>query len=98
MTLLYRAIGKVELENIQRGQKLQVAEGSLEGKWFVESPTDARRWGQLLGGMFVVIEVEFPDDVAETLFRIEWLDNIGPARFADKHELEQARFVGEIQL
>lgn len=98
MTLLYRAIGQVELENIRHSGQLQLVEGSLEGKWFAESAAEARRWGQLLGGLFVVIEVEFPDDVAEMLFRIERLDNIGPARFADKDQLEYAVLVREITL
>ncbi len=57
---------------------------SMGGKWFAESQVDAFAWGNLMvfEPDFVIVGIELSDEIANNLFRIEWLDNIGPARYA----------------
>ena len=57
---------------------------SLQGKWFAETPENARQWGQrLYQDVFHVIQVDIPEDVADQMFRLSALDQIGPARYAE---------------
>jgi hypothetical protein len=71
----------------------------LEGKWFAESAADAEAWGHLLcmHDPFHVILVQVDAAVAATLFRLDRLDNIGPARFAATDELAFFAFVGVVR-
>jgi hypothetical protein len=70
--------------------------GSLQGKWFAEPPEDAAAWGVLFERWTNlpqrrIVEVEIDGTVADPLFRLENLDDIGPARFATLLELRGAR-------
>src|SRR5262245_26838541 len=64
---------------------------SNQGKWFAESPVDAARCACQLyppdGTGCHLIEVDVPAGAGAPLFRLPKLDNIGPAVFADVHEL-----------
>ena len=60
---------------------------SLQGKWFAEAATHASAWGVKLyqhhGGPFHIVQLDIPQDVADLLFRLPNLDQIGPARYAE---------------
>lgn len=43
---------------------------------------------------FVIVEIELADSVASALFRLNNLDGIGPARYAEIDQLEVAIIVG----
>ncbi|MBI5880045.1 MAG: hypothetical protein HZB53_20540 [Chloroflexi bacterium] len=92
---LYRAVSEAEFEQLLETGRFQIMPGTLEGKFFAETPDHARQWGQLFGGPFHVIEIDLDDLVANQLMRIERLDGIGPARFARVDELAMARVRGE---
>ena len=101
---LYRAAGLAEWTDIQVFGGFRSIPSAMQGHWFAESATDAILWGQrlyqVLGQPFVVVEVEVPRAVADSLFRLPHLDNIGPARFAEAAEMviiNQAK-IGPIQL
>jgi hypothetical protein len=68
----------------------------MGGKWFAESQVDAFAWGNLMvfEPDFIIIEIELSEEVANNLFRIEWLDNIGPARYAEIPQLVDAIIIG----
>src|SRR5262245_22931841 len=86
-TTLYRAVSLPELSDIQQLNAFRPIPSSLQGKWFAEHPTDAVTWGTrlslLTGDPFRVIRVEVPTDLADRMFRLPNLDQIGPARYAD---------------
>lgn len=89
--LLYRAVGPLELADLQTRDEFRPGPPSFQGKWFAESASDAARWGrrfyQFTGDPFHLVVVEVPTSVADNLFRVANLDRIGPARFADVDEL-----------
>jgi hypothetical protein len=93
VTTLYRAVSDLELKSLLPDGIFSVAEGSMEGKWFAESAADAVNWGNKFypGGNFTVIEAQFPTDVADTFFRLERLDGIGPARYGELDILNASR-------
>jgi hypothetical protein len=93
-TKLYRAVGEAEFQDLTQNRVFQSGPSSLEGKWFAESADDAAKWGEaLLGsGNYRVIEVELPAEMAEQFFRMQRLDNIGPARYGELHQLRDATF------
>ena len=88
---LYRAVSVAERTDIQVFGGFRSIPSAMHGHWFAETASDAATWGQRLyqvsGQPFVVVEVEVPSTIADGLFRLANLDNIGPARFADDNEL-----------
>ncbi len=82
---VYRAVSPQELADIQSYKGFRPIPSSLQGKWFAEKPEHAAEWGRKLfqPGLFHLLEVEFPQDLADQMFRIPQLDRIGPARYAD---------------
>lgn len=97
-TSLYRAVGLAELEHIREVSRLSAGRGSLSGKWFAEELTHAVRWGELLEGPgnYAIVKVELPSVIADTLFRIERLDGIGPARYVEAAQLAYVLVTGEV--
>jgi hypothetical protein len=93
-TKLYRAVSEAEFQDLTQNGAFQSGPSSLEGKWFAESADDAAKWGDALQGPgnYRIIEVEFSAEVAEQLFRVQRLDNIGPACYSELHELDGAIF------
>jgi hypothetical protein len=89
-TTLYRAVSFAEFIQLTQTGRFEIVGGSVEGKYFAENMTDAAAWGNLLFGAsnFRIVEVILPTSIAAALFRIEPLDGIGPARFADIEQLE----------
>jgi len=89
---LYRAVSKVEFQQLMRTGKLEVVPSSLEGKFFAESAEDAVQWGEMLEGAsnYRIVEVDLPARVAQSLLRWEKLDGIGPARYGELHQLQDA--------
>jgi hypothetical protein len=85
---LHRAVGPAELADIESTGKLQTGPG-MEGKWFAESGADAKTWGEKMdfGGNPTVIEADFSTSTADGMFRVEKLDGIGPARYAEEAQL-----------
>jgi hypothetical protein len=61
----------------------------LEGKWFAENADDAATWGVKMdfGGKPTVIEADFPTSAADDMFKVDKLDGIGPARYAEEGQL-----------
>lgn len=63
----------------------------MAGKWFSETAKDAAEWGRRFYEWsrtpFYVFQVDVPESVAEQMFRISNLDNIGPARWASEGNL-----------
>jgi len=98
VTTLYRAVSLSEWEQIKETKKLGTVARSMGGKWFAEQAEHAARWGELLEGRgrFRVIEVQVPARLADTLFRIEKLDGIGPARYIEADQLVQVRVIGRV--
>ncbi len=84
---LYRAVCAPELADIAHFVGFRPVANSLSGKWFAETPQAAERWGRLLyralGCSFHVIQVDVPTDVADQMFCLPMLDQIGPARYAE---------------
>jgi len=72
----------------------------MEGKWFAERMEDAIKWGKLLegGGSFYIVELEVASIIADGFFRIEHLDGIGPARYADCIELSSSTIISLIKI
>lgn len=97
-TTLYRAVGRDELEHIRATGALSAGPLSLSGKWFAEEIAHATKWGELLHGTgnYEIVVVEMPSAVARTLFRIEKLDGIGPARYVEAEQLADVRVMGEL--
>ena len=82
---LFRAVSPEELADIGVVNGFRPIPRSLQGKWFAEAVADADTWGQRLFGQdpFHVVQVDIPNDVADLMFRLPWLDRIGPARYAE---------------
>jgi hypothetical protein len=91
---LYRAVSEAEFHDLIRTGKFRQTPRSLEGKWFAVNAEDAARWGNALQGLgnYRIIEVEAPEKIAEQFFRVDWLDNIGPAMYAELDELGNVNF------
>jgi hypothetical protein len=88
---LFRVVSDAEWQDIQGTGGFRPVPASMEGKWFAESEADARQWGRRLytdaGQPCVLVKVVVPVPQANTLLRLGWLDNIGPARFAEDSDL-----------
>jgi hypothetical protein len=82
---LFRAVSPAELADIAGCGILRAGPNSLMGKWFAESAADASRWGQALypQGGFQVVQLDIPLDIADQMFCLKILDQIGPARYAE---------------
>jgi hypothetical protein len=93
-TKLYRAVSEAEFQDLIQNGAFHSGPSSLEGKWLAESADDAGKWGDLLQGPgnYRIIEVELSDEAAEQFFRVEKLDNIGPARYGELDQLRNAAF------
>ena len=89
---LYRAVSEGEFQQIMRTGKFEAVPSSLEGKFFAESVEDAAQWGEMLEGAshYRIVEVALPASVAKSLVRWEKLDGIGPARYGELHQLQNA--------
>ena len=85
MLRLYRAVSAAEFADIAACGGFRPCPNSLQGKWFAEMLEAARRWGESLypGGLFHVVQFDIPLDVADQMFRLASLDQIGPARYAE---------------
>jgi hypothetical protein len=75
-----------------RTGKFETVAYSLEGKFFAESAQDAARWGEMLEGTgnYRIVEGDLPARTANSLLRWERLDGIGPARYGELHQLQDA--------
>jgi hypothetical protein len=84
---LYRAVSPQELADIRQAPGFRPGPPSFQGKWFAEVAEHAAAWGRLFyrqtGLPFHIVVVDVPRNLADRLFRLPSLDNIGPARFAD---------------
>ena len=89
---LYCAVGEGEYQQLIRTGKFAVVPSLLEDKFFAESAEDAAQWGERLegAGNYRIVAVEFFTSVAENLLRWEKLDSIGPARYGELHQLQDA--------
>ncbi len=92
VTVLYRAVGQAEFEQLMKTGAFQAGTNSLGGKFFAESLDDAIKWGELLEGKgaFKVIEARIPTVEAQKFMRWDRLDGIGPARYAELNQLRNA--------
>jgi hypothetical protein len=91
-TTLYRAVSEAEALSVRSTGAFSAGPNSLGGKWFAESLEHAKQWGDLLNGKGAsrILEVVLPKSVADKLMRMERLDGIGPARYGELDQLEQA--------
>jgi hypothetical protein len=89
---LYRAVSEGEFQQLMRIGKFEAIPSSLEGKFFAESAEDAAQWGEMLEGAshYRIVEVALPASVAKSLWRWEKLDGIGPARYGESLQLQDA--------
>jgi hypothetical protein len=88
---LYCAVSPDELADLQTFGEFRPGQNSLLGKWFAETTEAAQRWGELLyqGQVFHVVEVDVPSDIADVMFCLTMLDQIGPARYAEGDALTE---------
>lgn len=89
---LYRAVSETEFQQLMRTGTFEAVPYALEGKFFAETAEDAASWGEALegAGRYRIVEVELPTNTANTFVRWERLDNIGPARYGELHQLRGA--------
>jgi hypothetical protein len=81
---LFRHVGPDELIDIKKTGQFHPGGGSTEGKWFAESGVHAQEWGRILNNnRGQVITVRLPSEAASRMFRVQKLDGIGPARYAE---------------
>lgn len=91
---LFRHVSPGELADIGENG-FRPGAGSLDGKWFAESGEHASQWGKALnGGTGSVVKVRVPSSFGNQLMRLEKLDGIGPARYAEPHQLDQLNRYG----
>ena len=90
--VLYRAVSEAEALSIGATGTFSAGPSSLGGKWFAESVAHARQWGDVLNGpgLSRILEVTLPRSVADKLLRLERLDGIGPARYGELDQLNEA--------
>jgi hypothetical protein len=63
----------------------------MQGKWFAESAQHAAEWGKRFyqaSVVFHVVQTDVPQDVADQMFFLPALDQIGPARYAEGDVLD----------
>lgn len=92
---LFRSMCQAEYEALTKSGAFQTTPEAMEGKWFAETFEDAVQWGRMLGhkGDFWVVEIDLDENMAAGLFHLEFLDGIGPARYAELHDLRSAIIV-----
>ena len=95
---LYRAVSKAELDDLNaNGLRFRTVPGAMEAKWFSETLEGARRWAvqweQWDGAPYHVVEVEVPDAIANTFFRVLKLDQVADARCAAEVDFPNITFV-----
>lgn len=91
---LFRHVSPGELADIGE-YGFRAGPNSLGGKWFAESGENASQWGRVLNnGEGSVVKVRVPDSFANQLMRLEKLDGIGPARYAEPHQLDMLNRFG----
>ena len=75
-----------------RTGKFEAVPSSLEGKCFAESTEDAAQRADMLerASHYRIVEVALPANVAKSLLRWEKLDGIGPARYGELSQLQDA--------
>lgn len=93
----FRAISAAEASDLRKVGQFRSAVGTLEGKWLAESAQSAREWGRRFSRISstkhdIIVQIEMNDTDAARLFRVENLDGIGAARYADVGDLVNARF------
>jgi hypothetical protein len=91
-SLVYRAVGEAEFQQVMRTGMFEVVPISAEGKHFADTLEGARAHGEALygPGQYHLIEADVPDD-APSLFRWTNLDGRGPARFLHIDDLKGIR-------
>jgi len=91
-TTLYRAVSNAEFEQIMETGTFEAGANSLGGKWFAETAEHANQWGEILEGKgaFKVVDAKIPTVQADKFMRLERLDGIGPARYAELDQLKNA--------
>jgi hypothetical protein len=89
---LYRAVSEAEALSIRSMGVFSVGPNSLGGKWFAETLQHAKQWGDVLNGpgLSRILEVTLPRSVADRLLRLKRLDGIGPARYGELDQLNEA--------
>ena len=89
---LYHAVSEGACQQLMRTGTFEAIPSSLEGKFFAESVEDAAQWGEMLEGAshYRIVEVALPASVAKSLLRWEKLDGIGPARYGELSQLQDA--------
>ena len=89
---LFRAVCPAELADVLVHGIFRAIPSSMQGKWFGETADNAAEWGkrfsQMGGGPYHLVQVDIPQDVADKMFRLPSLDQIGPARYAEGDVLE----------
>ena len=89
---LFRAVSPNELVDVLSHGIFRAIPSSMQGKWFAETSKNAAEWGQRLshigGGSFHLVQVDISQDVADKMFRLASLDQIGPARYAEGDVLD----------
>ncbi|MCF8246479.1 MAG: hypothetical protein K9J37_10640 [Saprospiraceae bacterium] len=92
---LFRAISLAEYHDLFSSEAFRAGKNSMEGKWFAERLEDAIAWGKLLepDAHFYLVEVEVDSAISDGFFRIEHLDGIGPARYADCIDLSSSTII-----
>lgn len=94
-TKLYRALDEIEYHQLIQTYRFNVVDYSVEGKYFAECVEHALIWGDAFYGLgnYRVIEIQFPSQIADQFYRWEFLDGIGPARFAEIQQLQHVDFI-----
>ncbi len=82
-TTLYRAVSPGEYTDALANGLRAGPNSFSTGKWFWESGADAVKFGTAMDGPgnFRVLQAEFPTNTTGQFFRLDRLDNIGPAQF-----------------
>jgi hypothetical protein len=75
-----------------RTGKFEAVPSSLEGKFVAESAEDAAQWGEMLEGASHsrIVQVALPARGAKSLVRWENLAGIGPARYGEWPQRQDA--------
>ncbi|MBB4079739.1 hypothetical protein GGR28_002364 [Lewinella aquimaris] len=85
-------MSSAEYEDILLHRRFRSVANALMGKWFAETKSDALKWALKLtySSKVCVIEIEIADDIGEALYFADYLDGVGPARYAEIDHLKHA--------
>ena len=89
LMVLYRGMSLDEFANLMK-EGWKAGQGTMEGKWFAESYKDAVTWDNKMGhggDTFKIVQIDIPDNIANSMHIDPHLDGIGPARYADVADL-----------